>query len=107
MGFEISGLKELQKGLEVLAERTQALHGEHSVPLSDLLTRSFLSSCSRFLSLDEFFAASGFPVNSEEDFAAIPDEQWDAFIRTDTTFSNWQEMLGAAGEAWVQTRLGF
>lgn len=107
MGSGITGLKELQKGLDDLAQRAQALDGKHSVPISELLTPSFLSSCSRFLAFDEFFAASGFQVNSEEDFAAIPDEQWDAFIRANTTFSNWEEMLGAAGEAWVQKRLGF
>ncbi|WP_434717197.1 hypothetical protein P5X00_39745 (plasmid) [Paraburkholderia sp. A2RO-4L] len=107
MGSGITGLKELQKGLNDLARRAQALDGKHSVPISDLLTPSFLSRCSRFLALDDLFAASGFLVNSEEDFAAIPDEQWDAFIRTNTTFSTWEEMLGAAGEAWVQKQLGF
>lgn len=105
MGLRISGsgLKELDD----LAKRIDIVRGEHAVPMSDVITSSFLQTCSRFASLDELLAASGFEVNSAEDFAAIPDEQWDAFIRTSTSFANWEEMQSAAGEAWAVKQLGF
>jgi hypothetical protein len=106
MTMEIKGLKEFQRKLEDLSRRSQDLEGTHSVPVTELLTPAFLSSCSRFRSAEELFEASGFPVNSQEDFAAIPDDQWDAFIGQSTSYSNWEEMLHAAGAAWAKTRLG-
>jgi len=45
------------------------------------------------------FERSGFKVESQEDFAAIPDEAWDDFICTNTSYFNWREMLQAAGAA--------
>jgi hypothetical protein len=51
------------------------------------------------------FERSGFKVESQEDFAAIPDEPWDDFIRSNTSFFNWREMLQAAGAAWAKSKL--
>jgi len=53
----------------------------------------------------EMFERSGFKVESQEDFAAIPDEAWDDFICTNTSYFNWREMLQAAGAAWAKMKL--
>jgi hypothetical protein len=46
-------------------------------------------------------------VNSTEDFAAIPDEQWGAFIQTNTSFADWEKMQSAAGDVWAVKQLWF
>lgn len=40
--------------------------------------------------------ANGFKVESEDDFKAIPDAEWDVFIHDNTSFGSWREMLEAA-----------
>jgi hypothetical protein len=67
----IKGLDALTQKLNQLAKDAAALDGTHSVPLSEALTHSFLLEHSRFTSADDFLAASGFELESVEDFNAI------------------------------------
>lgn len=106
MGFEIKGLKELQKRMESLSQAVKNIEGQQSVPLAEMLTPNFVMACSRFQSANELFEASGFEIKTEENFKAIPDDKWDDFIRSNTSFSSWKEMLGAAGTAWTKAKLG-
>jgi len=104
--IKIEGLDELTNKLDQLAQRASELHGSHQVPMTELLTPAFLAKCSEFLSPDEMFAASGFEVESTEDFEAIPEQDWDAFIQKNTSFGSWSDMLSAASAEWTQARLG-
>ena len=104
--FKIEGLDELQNKLDQLAKNAQSLDGEHNVPVSELLTDSFISRHTSFSSVDEMFKASGFTIETQEDFAAIPDAEWDNYIRSVSSFENWQSMLGAAGQEWAKRKLG-
>jgi len=94
------------KPLEDLVRRARESDGEHQISVANLLTPEFLARCSRFGSADELFESSGFRVQSAEDFAAIPDAEWDSFVSKNTSFDNWQNMLDAAVKAWTITRLG-
>lgn len=105
--FKIDGLDELQQKLDDLAKNAEALDGEHSVPVSELLTDSFIARHTSFASSDAMFEASGFKIETQEDFAAIPDVEWDAFIRSISSFDDWQGMLSAAGQEWAVRKLGF
>jgi hypothetical protein len=104
--LEITGLDELSRKLKDLGDRAQELDGQHEIPLSELLTPVFVAGCSRFQSTDELFKASGFKVESTEDFKAIPDAEWDAFIGSNTAYSTWQAMLDEAVKEWTVNRLG-
>jgi len=104
--IEIKGFDDLSKKLEDLAEKAESIHGTQEVPLSELLTPGFLAKHTRFLSEDEMFEASGFKVETAEDFANIPDEEWDNFIQQNTPFASWSDMLSAAGTEWTQKKLG-
>jgi len=53
-----------------------------------------------------FLEASGFMVESQADFEAIPDEEWDQFVRANSRFSSWEEMLQEAGQEWLKGKLG-
>jgi len=105
MSIKMTGLDEFQKKLDDLKNRVESISGERSIPLNELLTPDFLAACSTFSSAEELFERSGFKVESQEDFAAIPDEPWDEFIRVNTSYFNWQEMLQAAGAAWTKAKL--
>lgn len=98
MSFKIKGLDDLQKRLKSLSETEQ-------ISLAELLSPAFLSSCSRFANAQELFDASGFQINSADDFASIPDAEWDKFISVNTTFPDWISMQKKAHEKWMASKL--
>ncbi len=105
--LKITGLEEFSKKLDDLAVSAAALDGEHTLPMSELLTPEFVSKHTRFSNVNAMFSASGYKFESQEDFAAIPDEKMDEFIRSISSFPNWREMLGEASKEWAARKLGF
>jgi len=67
------------------------------------LTPEFLSSCSRFVSLEELVDASRLNIQSKQ---GLGTEEWDNFIRDNTSFDGWEEMLEAAMITWTKKQLG-
>jgi|GEM_PF-2063916 len=90
----------------VTEEKAKELDGEQEVPIEQLISAEFLSSCSRFNSFSELLEASGFEGKSKEDFKAIPDDEWDQFIDENTSYQSWAEMLQSAVEKWYRNKLG-
>jgi len=107
MSVKLTGLEQFQRQIAELEHQVDAVSREQSIPLSELLNSDFLAACSTLSSVDEMFERSGFKVESEDDFAAIPDDDWEAFIRANTSYFSWKEMLEAAGVAWTKAKLGF
>jgi hypothetical protein len=104
--MKIEGLDELSKKLDKLAKSAEELDGTHNVSMTDILTPSFISEHTRFADADELYEASGFKCDSQEDFEAIPEDELDKFIQSESSFDSWQDMLGAAGEKWAISKLG-
>ena len=84
------------KGLHQLEKNLSELSGTHSIPLGDLMNPSFISSCSQYSNFEALIEASGFKMETEEDIAAIPDQEWEQFIQTNTSYESWIEMQQAA-----------
>lgn len=96
--FDLSGLERLQKNLK-------RINGSHDIPISELLTPQFMRGHTRFGSFEEMLSASPWKVETTEDFGAIPNAEWDAFIRRETRFSSWTEMQKLAANEWVKNEL--
>lgn len=94
-----------RKGLDQLLKNAKEMEGTHEVKLTDTLNPEFVSSHSKFSNLEALFAASGFKTDSREDFAAIPDDEWDKFISENTDFSSWEEMQRVGGAAYMKAKL--
>ena len=94
-----------RSGLDRLIKNAKELDGRHQVKMVDVLNSEFVSAHSKFDDLDSLFAASGFKIRSPDDFAAIPDDQWDAFINANTDFDNWAEMQRAGHLQYLSSRL--
>jgi hypothetical protein len=94
-----------RSGLDKLIKNAKELDGQHQVKLVDLMNPGFISAHSQFSDFDALLAASGFTVESAEDFAAIPDDEWDAFIKASTDFEDWLEMQQKAGAEYVKSKL--
>ncbi|HKJ82393.1 MAG TPA: hypothetical protein VJ961_00055 [Mariprofundaceae bacterium] len=108
--IDMSDLEELNKKLDKkLAEldrkEEQRSDASRNVPLDELLTPAFVSQHTRFADVEELFAASGFDIGSQTDFESVPEEKWNAFIRSVSDFADWEAMLGAAGGEWAAHKL--
>jgi hypothetical protein len=103
MGIRITGLDEFRRKLERLSRNAQNLSGP--VALDDLFPPEFMRRYTDFPTIQAMADASGFKIESQEDFEAIPDAEWDDFVRSRTRFQTWQDMQAKAGEEYVGRRL--
>jgi len=92
-------------GLRKLKQRAQELDGTHQVPVSQLLNAGFMRKHTSFADFEAMVKASPFPVNTAEEFQAIPDAEWNMFVRQQTKFASWRKMLSAAAAEWMKQRL--
>ncbi|KFF47149.1 hypothetical protein JH25_26085 [Pseudomonas sp. BRG-100] len=94
-----------RKGLDQLLKNAKEMEGTHQVKLTDTLHPEFVSSHSKYSDLEALFAASGFKIDSLEDFAIIPDDEWDKFISENTDFTSWEEMQRSGSTAYMKAKL--
>ena len=92
-----------QRKIDALVKKVET--EEIQVPIHELLTPEFLQSYSSFRNVNDMFANSGFFIETAEDFARIPQKDWDAFIRAKTSFSSWKELSQAAGLHWAKNKV--
>lgn len=100
MDIEIEGLDDLQDQLEQLAEL------EGGVPMGEIFTPEFMVMYTEFDSFDEFIEESPWSVESREDFEAIPEDEFDEYIREHTDFPSWEVMYQTGGERYFERKLG-
>ncbi|ELZ43360.1 hypothetical protein C464_16577 [Halorubrum coriense DSM 10284] len=99
MGVEIGGLDELRDQLDDVAGGDQVSFGE-------LFDGAFMRRYTDFNDLDSFFEAGGWEIEGEEDFEAIPDDEFDDHVDENTRFNSWDAMLEKAASEWMADQLG-
>lgn len=105
--IKITGLDKLEKQLKQMQKAANELSHTKQVSFSELFTTSFMRQHTSFSSLDDLLKAGGFNVESQEDFEAILDAEFDRHIAATTKFKNWEEMLSEATSHYVSKKLGF
>lgn len=93
---DLSGLKRLKENMEKLKSAQE-------VPLSVVINAKFVSSHSRFSDFDSLLAEIG--VTTKEQFIALPDEEFDAFIAANTDFESWLDMQQQAAAAYAEAKI--
>lgn len=96
------GIEQFNRKLQQIADNAEKLDGEHAVPFTELFPDAFMLRHTRVGSFQQLLEAGGF---GNMEFAAIPDEAWDATVRGNTSFANWDEMKRAAATEWAKKRL--
>ncbi|AQZ81203.1 hypothetical protein BUM88_06060 [Acinetobacter calcoaceticus] len=92
-------------GLKKLTENAKKLNGEQQVSLGTLFNEGFLQANTDFENIDELFEKAGFKVETEEDFAAIPQEDIDTFVRENTKFESFTDMQQHAATEYMRKQL--
>ena len=76
------------------------------IPITELLTASFVIRHTRYPNLGEWLFASGLDPYALLDPEPHTQRRWDEFTRLSTTFPDWSTMLREAGAEWVIRRIG-
>lgn len=78
--------------------KLEELSQPRSVSLPDLMPPDFMRANTKFSDVQEMFVKSELAdVGEEEIKSVLESKAWNAFVRTNTKFANWSEMLKAAG----------
>lgn len=101
MGIKVKGLDALQRELKRMADKAKELEGEHTVPLSKLLTPEFLASISTYNSYEEFMEMLG--IESNEDLEDMDDSELNLKVSEISQFDTWQDLLNAATEEYISS----
>jgi len=92
-------------GLDEFHRKLKSLDGTNRVSFAELFDRNFMVAHTNFSSFEDLLEAGGYDANSEEDFLAIPDDEFDEHIRSVTKFSSWEEMQQQAAANWMKKKL--
>lgn len=76
-----------------------------SIPITELLTDSFLAKNTNFNDFVEFENSEIF--TKYKDVEDIPDIEMNEFIRNNSNFDSWEDILGTATEEYFAKKLGF
>lgn len=104
--IRIKGLDKLEKQLKQMEKGAKELSRTKHVSFGELFTTSFMKKYTSFSTLDDFLKAGGFDIESQEDFEAIPDTEFDRYIEATTKFKNWEDMLNEATTQYAVKKLG-
>lgn len=104
-GIEITGMDDFKRELDKMAEESEKLNGTY-VTFEELFPKYFMKRHSDFETFNELLDAGGYNVETQEEFEALPQEEWNDYIKKVTDFTDWQEMLTEAGTRYAGRRLG-
>ena len=90
------------KNLEKLSENLKNIKQEDAVPLTDLLSTSFLQENTPFSDLNTLFEQGGFNFETVEEFKEMDEDKLDSFISKNTKYESYKAMLGDAGAFYMK-----
>jgi len=94
-------IERFNRKLQRLADNARKLDGQRGM-FAELFPAEFMRRHTRVATFEALLGAGGV---SDTDFAAIPDDKWDATVRAHTSFANWEEMKSAAAGEWAKRRM--
>ena len=101
MGVKIKGLDKLEK----MQDGVKDISKTKSIQITELLTDSFLAKNTKFNSFVEFENSEIF--SKYKTIEEIPDQEMDEFIKNNSKFDSWEDIIGTATEEYIAKKLGF
>ena len=105
MSTNTNSFDDLINSLKKLVDNVHSLEGTHTVSFDKLFTKTFMEKHTDCSSFDEFLKVGNFVVNSQEDFEAIPDDEFDQYVSHATNFDSWADMLNQATKDYLSSEL--
>lgn len=77
---------------------------EEEIDLRDLFTSRFMNRYTDYDTIYALFDHYHLDLRADDALAALPEDQLDEIVRTETIFVNWQEMLGVAANDYINAQ---
>ena len=100
-------LDDLAEQFGEMADNAEELEGENTVSFEDLFAEEFMRKYTDVTSFESFIEQSQWQVESEEDFEAIPEDEFDEYVKANSDFESWEDMFGTAAKEWIAREIGF
>jgi len=98
--FSITGFDDLDRKLQTLQRKLQALDATHEVSFNELFPDEFVRRHTRFTTLQEMIDASGIETPDE-----IGGPGWNEYVATNSSLEGWDEVKSLAGSEWARKQL--
>jgi hypothetical protein len=98
--------QELEERMNQLEKAAKAVEELDFISFDDLFSPSFMKEYTTFSSVEEFFDAGGFQLESQAAYEAIPEAQLDAHVQATTKFRTWKAMLETATSIFAIKPMG-
>lgn len=105
---KIDGIKEVQNKLNKIAQTAKEFGEGKNVPLSELMTNGFVKKHTEHDTFESFATESGLISEGEEVTEEILNSNdFNEYVKDNTDFDSWEDMLQAASVEYIQKQLGF
>ena len=85
--------------------KLEELSKPRNVSLDELMPPAFMRANTKFQSIQEMFDKSEFAEAKEEEIKeTFETEAWNAYVRSNTRFNDWKEMLSVAAAQEIKQR---
>lgn len=95
---------DLEEKLIEAAEKELDIHNNNEIPMGVLFPPGFMLTYTDYETFEGFLSDSSWEVNNQQDFRDIPNEEFDAYVRENTEFRDWEEMREIAGKEYVNRK---
>jgi|APHM01.1.fsa_nt_gi hypothetical protein len=99
-------LDDLADQFEAMADNVEKLQGENEVAFAELFTEQFMRQYTDVRSFEQYLENSQWEVESQSEFEAIPEDDFDEYVTDHSDFDSWKEMLETAGTEWIARQIG-
>lgn len=96
------GLEDLTKSFGDLSDKFDL----DNFKLDEILDDKFIANNTKLKSVKEFVDKSGFDVKSILDFKNLPVDKLDGFVKSNSNFGSWKDMLAKAAQGFAGGKLG-
>lgn len=95
-----NNMDDLMKAIKKKAEEASG-----NVPVTELLHEEFMKSHTKFENVQEFFNAFPTKFKTQEEWNAIDEAEKDGFVKNNTDFKTWAEMMKKAGTEHLKSKM--
>jgi len=106
--IKIDGIKEVQDKLNKMAQTAEELEKSKSVSLNELMTNEFVKKHTGHDTFKSFIIGSGL-VNEGEEITEeiLNSNDFNEYVKNNTDFESWEDMLQTASVEYIQRQMGF
>lgn len=95
------GQESLCRNITTLLECLMPATRAQGIPLHELFSPAFVAAHSHFSAIHDMFEAIGCNMTLQEDCDKLSGAAWDVFVRSNTRFDGWDDMLQSACCHWM------